>query len=661
MRATRATRGSLAGRRFARSSMVVLLVTALAPLGAAAQSAERDWIDAFPSVTEVAEAAFEELEVTAVRNPSVDMTRDDDSIAVNLAATYVMLRQILLLKRGTERVISPARTAKLNRLVAAYQEAELTIGRGAAGRRGYITARPPLGLDCRDIACYQRWFELHLNANSGRAEYRRRLLRRLFPCGGLAAELDDLRQRSATRMPFTPSPSVTMNVERSVAGLAPAGCAAYGGDANRNGLCDDWEAGFSRARTRGPGAPEACGTLTLVKATTSDARGIDVEYTVDADWQPQDLRFLVYRSARRQLDGSKPLAETTLAIPARSGTAPRALRVVDDVELAPDTNKPYVIVVARQRRHESTVWFQKHLVGVLVHGYTFRKWFEAANFVSADVGAVMAGWLFGGEDVEPWQRTLESRLERSCYSPATFAFNWRHTSVEELGSLLTQKARDELYPRIAATAAELVRRHQGDVVDFHFIGHSRGAVMVSQALLAWSRSGDSAPLRGSYVIVTLLDPHPANNEVPIQEDYASSNPLAAAAYLQYKYFQDKVKDPAIVLPAGAGIREVQVIYQQNTVAEILADPPQIDGLWDRTVDLAAAFFLWGQGGGIDYITRNNRSGVPIRWQRLRKFADGGTVTHSGVVHYFSARYSTFDPLLQMSPERGNCLPIYRFN
>lgn len=44
--------------------------------------------------------------------------------------------------------------------------------------------------------------------------------------------------------------------------------------------------------------------------------------------------------------------------------------------------------------------------------------------------------------------------------------------------------------------------HVGEVVDLQFIGHSRGAVVASEALVATT---DPA-LEGSYTVATLLDP-----------------------------------------------------------------------------------------------------------------------------------------------------------
>lgn len=638
-------------RRTGLPTLVALL--AIAPLRASAQS---DWIDAFPSPTAVALAAYEELKVTAARK-NFDNTRDDDAIAINLAGTYVTLREIIFLKRRREPLMSPSRRAKLDRLVASYQEAELTIGRGAAGRRGYITARPPSGLDCKDIDCYNRWFLMHLNASTSRAEYRERILKRLFPCGTLAAELDALRQDKPGGLPYLHSPSVTGKLEAGTAsGQAPSGCGAYGGDANNNGFCDAWEAAFASSRNQRAAAPEPCGTLTLVTATTPDARAIDVEYTVDSAWTARDVTFRVYRSARSEPDDKPPVVEQTLRIPAGPVTAPKKLRIVDSADLAPDPNRPYVIVVAEQSRHESSAWFQKHLVGVLVHGYTFRKAYEVARFLNAGAGLRMADWLFKNEDVEPWQALLEGTLEAACYSPATFAFNWRHASIQAMSTELSRQARDRLYPRIVSTVTGLVQAHAGDVVDLHLIGHSRGAVMVSQALLAAAAAPNPA-LRGGYVIATLLDPHPANNTFGVQEDYAPANPLSNTVFHSYREFQDSARDPAIQLPAGAGLREVTVLFQKNTVDQFLANPPLTGNGWDSVADYASAFWLWGLSGDNVQIINNSR--VRISSLRLGEFPDGELVTHGAVVQYFANHYLPSDPLLRMSPDRGNCPSIYR--
>jgi hypothetical protein len=501
------------------------------------------------------------------------------------------------------------------------------------------------------------------NSRSSSASYREKFLARLFPCGNLARELNELRQSASNqrRVPSLASPAYTLNIEQGFAGIGPSGCGSYGADGNGNGVCDDWEA---VSRRDGTGPASACGTLTLTRATTPDARGIEVEYTVDGEWQTRDVNFFIYRSARPELDGSEPVAEPSVSVPASaSATTTNTLRVAETVDLAPDTNKPYVVVVARYGGKESSAWFKKHLVGVLVHGYTFRRFYEIVNFGSRDAGLTVADWLLGGPDAEPWQENLASTLERTaCYDPATFAFNWRHESIDDVASLLTAKAR-ELFGRIGATAAGLTAQHSGDVVDLHLIGHSRGVVMVTQALVerASPRGANAPGLRGSYVIVTLLDPHPASNsDTPIQEDYDPNNPLAALTYNGYKAFQDQAKDPPIVLPGGAGIREIQLLYQQSTVKDVDEHPPTRESVFDIAADWLSEFYLWGQNAA--YVGRRNGSGVAVQALQLTRHDDGETVTHSGVVSWYADHYVTAgaDPLAVMSPDRGNCKPIYRF-
>ncbi len=268
---------------------------AVVPTLAQAQE-QSDWLDEFPSVTAVAHAAFEELAVTAKRG-NLDLTRDDDSIAVNLAGTFVALRQILMLKRNAEPDMSIERAQKLREILAAYEEAELTIGQGATDRVGYIKRGPPTGMGCgSDMECYRRWFQLHLNASSGRAEYRHRLLRRLFPCGTLAKELDDLRQKNVVRMPYTPSPSTTLAVDRQLEGVGKAGCSAYGGDADGNGLCDDWGRVPQPGKLATAASEPSC--LVLTRVRTADEGGLKVSIQKGSAEPGQRVRLRIVRAAK---------------------------------------------------------------------------------------------------------------------------------------------------------------------------------------------------------------------------------------------------------------------------------------------------------------------------------------------------------------------------
>jgi hypothetical protein len=204
--------------------------------------AASDWIDELPTVTTVAHAVTEQLKVdTANWNfnaRGIALQDDDDLFAVYLVGTLVHLRKIILFKYQEEKFLSPERETKLKSVVTAYLGAELQIGQGvgARGRCGYLTTAQK----CRDMDCYRRWFKTgYSNVYIG-ASYRGRIFSRLFS-GDRAAELDRLAQSYAGRTPYLPSPAETLTIESEQACVAWKGCSMDGGDANRNGLCDDWQ------------------------------------------------------------------------------------------------------------------------------------------------------------------------------------------------------------------------------------------------------------------------------------------------------------------------------------------------------------------------------------------------------------------------------------
>jgi len=214
----------------------IIGILCVLPVAAHAQS---DWIDELPTVTSVAHAVTDQLKVDTAKwrfeERGVALKDDDDLYAVYMVGTFMLLRQIILYKYQEEATLTPERQAKLRNAVASYLEAELLIGRGIGKRRGYLTTAQK----CRDLDCHRRWFKLGVHGVLS-ASYRARILKQLFCDPERATELDRLAQSYATRAPYMRSPAETLTVEPEFAGVAAAGCDAYGGDADRNGLCDNW-------------------------------------------------------------------------------------------------------------------------------------------------------------------------------------------------------------------------------------------------------------------------------------------------------------------------------------------------------------------------------------------------------------------------------------
>lgn len=462
-------------------------------------NARADWLDEMPSVTAVSEAAHEELKVDAQRWKRPDAVRDEDNIAVSLVGTLTLLRQILFLKYNDEPPMSPEREAKLKEIYAAYSEAELVIGQGASGRRGYITRDP--GRGCRDAACYRRWFENDSSNVRIRAEYRGRVLPRLFPCGGRAKELYDLYQRHAVDVPHLPSPAVTGRVEPEVAGIAPAGCAAFGGDANRNGLCDDWEK-IAQSATPPSGATKSVGIRMLSLKTNhlTPVGGVRVTIAPDSAMPGTTACFRLLRADRPALGAGTEIWQGVGRIEAGADpAAPLHAMLADKVSLEVDAKKPFLLLEVTSAPSYGAVsceqplptWEQRHRrpapngwhgpyprtdvavvpAGEIALGMTADM--ECGFAIGRDMRSPVAAYyvsppICGAASTEfsedEYRRSMLQGIERSCREITDFALvSYVHThpespvpaidkrndyfSTQDFNQAILQKKQDTLYEK----------------------------------------------------------------------------------------------------------------------------------------------------------------------------------------------------------------------
>jgi hypothetical protein len=120
-----------------------------------------------------------------------------------------------------------------------------------------------------------------------------------------------------------------------------------------------------------------------------------------------------------------------------------------------------------------------------------------------------------------------------------------------------------------------------DVIDAHWIGHSRGAVVIGQALALASQNGTlPAPMTRGWVKMTMLDPHPAKNGPtgPLCS-FDWQSPIGWLLFAGCAAFQAIAQDPDAVFPVRVNQPEV---YFQHTSYR---DAPS----WERF------FNLWGVG------------------------------------------------------------------
>ena len=304
--------------------------------------------------------------------------------------------------------------------------------------------------------------------------------------------------------------------------------------------------------------------LQMTFATTTDSRTISVNYNiVGTNLTGNDLSFNIYRSpiygslAGAQLLGTATIPgsdSADLSLGAHQGvrlslTAPNGQPVT---ALTPNAALPYIVVVANPNGSipesdftNNAFSFETHVLGVIAHGLELDPQLWWANTPPA------------------WETQLAAALLQQDGYQAVIPFNWTRLSFLPF-PLAIQLAGTQLYQFVVAEADQLASQHPGDVVDINFIGHSRGTVVVSEVLQDLVGTSDPA-LRGGYMEMTLLDPHPSNPFISQISWVTSLDPANALAALVLG-FELLTQDPRVVVPPN--VRQTQLFDEQTMAGQL---------------------------------------------------------------------------------------------
>jgi hypothetical protein len=280
--------------------------------------------------------------------------------------------------------------------------------------------------------------------------------------------------------------------------------------------------------------------------------------------------------------------------------------IVSD-NLRPDLTRPYVIAVADQ---SGAVNPQDSMMPPQAH---FRIWTIAA--ITNGYSPSIFGIHFRPQD--PWMNQLASALRADGFDKV-ITYNWEKTSdVASPG--LAVAAGDAMFLRVDNAARQLPAE-KNDVIDVDFIGHSRGAVVISQAL----SDLHGTPLRqlsSGYMKMTLLDPHPANNAVPpFYSDHSivADNPFGVLAEERLFQFQAIAMDPNVSIPAS--VQEVDDFYQHNEagglsgfehILNLWGESPQSISSNPIVSDIVISDPTVGHGEVTDYFLRYAQSNTSL--------------------------------------------------
>jgi hypothetical protein len=338
--------------------------------------------------------------------------------------------------------------------------------------------------------------------------------------------------------------------------------------------------------------------VAMLKAAQTDSKSLTIDYQVN---QPPTtsppLQFGIYRSSNSQFDSKASLVNTwTVATPTQD--QPGAL--LDDTGqpagapgthqltiplpggLPIDPQQPYVLVVADPGLPSAssdpgqTASFRTYTIGIVTHG-----------------GLQNTHWRYG----PAWQVETAVILKQQGYD-AVIPYNWIAAS-DVPGRAAMQGPR--LASEILAAASQFP---PSDPVDLHFIGHSEGAVVNTQAIVAL-QSSMTPQLKAGYIKDTLLDPHPASNAIPGQEYSVTSGLLGRLATAEISSFQSKAKDPPVFIPSI--VNDAEVFYQHTRAANSRGVNSDLYNLWGEVPVAGPAHYYNLTAAGA---THAGSTGVP---------------------------------------------------
>jgi hypothetical protein len=306
--------------------------------------------------------------------------------------------------------------------------------------------------------------------------------------------------------------------------------------------------------------------LVMVSATTRDSRSVDVSYRVDGDGgAPVDVA--IYRSADANFDASDiRLAAQTITDPTGTATGARTMTVAVSAGLTIDPSHPYVLAVADAGGQVAET--------------------NEANNVASFRKYVIGGISHGTDPAPLWEGTLTASLRAGGYDRVV-PFFWIAQSFAPVPGLAVA-AGQRMAAQIIAAAHTLPA---GSVIDLHLIGHSRGSVVISQAMKTIQRvaqSGADAQLRGvlaGWTTMTYLDPHPAHNvhtTAPRNARFysASPGPFGQLGAQLLTRFQNAMRDPEAFVPNTVDRAEV---FFQHAPYYAASDPlDRLINIWGET-------------------------------------------------------------------------------
>jgi hypothetical protein len=363
--------------------------------------------------------------------------------------------------------------------------------------------------------------------------------------------------------------------------------------------------------------------LVVASVSTTDSVTLTIQYAIANANLAMPFTIDIYRSPTALFDPSKNELLSAVTVPVGTDTT-----VGQHAQVIPFAGHnlwsgfdPFKFVLAVADPVPSLLG-----IGVDSSPASYR------NFV---IGAVSVGYdpsALGQSSVpQDWVNVMAQSLVQAGYD-AALPFGWA-------SGLASPQAIVDAGNNLTSQVLQLVARlplAPNDVVDVHLIGHSRGAVVISEAMQQLLGT-DIPQLEHGYLKMTLLDPHPANRGIDplVGKAYgenADFSPVLGTLFVEpsYNAFEDAVNDPPIEIPGR--VNEVEQYWQQNACAQC----PGIESIAN----------LWGVDPS--FITIDNPGFTVTRTQQLGPdvvdpLTGVAGIGHSEVHDYYQGTINQYIP------------------
>jgi hypothetical protein len=303
--------------------------------------------------------------------------------------------------------------------------------------------------------------------------------------------------------------------------------------------------------------------IAVFSVTEINANTVSVSYEVQTVAAPKSFTIAIDRSSSNAINATSTQvgASSVTGLGLTVGTHTANVNIPGALLI--DPSQPFVVAVANP-----------------THAFTESTYADnSLSYRITTIAAVTSGFTFPQPS---WVKNMASALSSDGFDYA-FSFDWAADSIAPVSGLPAVDGQ-KLANQIDSFAMTLPH---GTVIDLQLIAHSRGSVVIDQAiwdLVAMEQSGKHPELSGlaaGYTKMTFLDPHPAQNTMangsPANFFSASTGAFGQMGALTLKAMQNIMNDPNITIPAG--VNDVEVFYQHTNVPSAATLFSQFFNIW----------------------------------------------------------------------------------